>query len=110
MARINQKVQTSVGAAGAATSVNLGAPGANNRWRVQKVIVSLSVAPAGAVTVTLSDGTTSLTYDLIGAGTSFIDFGETGLQMAAGGTATLTVAAPGGAVVARANLVGFMEQ
>lgn len=74
------------------------------------MIVSLSAAPAAATTVTLSDGTISLTYDLIAGGTSIIDFGETGLQMSAGATPTLTVAAPGAAVVARANLVGFMEQ
>jgi len=66
---------------------------------VEQVIWSYSAAPAGGA-VTITDGTTTLSWDVTAAGFNECTF-KPPLAFAAGADVTVTLADPGGAIVGK---------
>lgn len=99
-----------VGAAGGAVTATSPNPGTDHRWRLRSVLVSLSAAPAAAVTVTIDDGgTLAYTVDIPATGPLIVNLTNLDWQGAAGHALTVAVAAPGGTVVARVNASAVLE-
>ena len=96
---------SAVGAAGAAVSLPIKAK-IGTRIKITGLNVSFSVAPAASVAVTVSEtgsGSPRLNLDLAQVGPQNLYPPDGGWLFEAGQDVTVTVAAPGGAVITKVN-------
>lgn len=97
---------SATGAGGAATAIVLtGVTG--KPILLSQVAWSYSAAPTGGA-ITIADGTISRTLDITAAGPGFWYF-DPPLSFTAGATLTVTLAAPGGAVVGKVSVVTWIH-
>lgn len=75
---------------------------------VEQVVWSYSASPAGG-SVTIADGTTTLSWDVTSGGFDQCVFSPP-LAFAAGATVTITLADPGGAIVGKLVANAYVEQ
>ena len=102
-------MKSATGAAGAVTTITLGAPSAGKRRCLSGVVWSYSAAPTGGRLTIASTGQPTFDVDTPAIGLNQLDPSQTFRGMP-DQTVVVTLAAPGGAVIGKLNVLNDWEE